>query len=219
MTIASMNSLPGESPGQKLVRIVRHYAGCSLTARADELGALVARGVDDPARAVTIKTNCGMFAMGVMAQAGVASPVLERRYLSANGLAPGANAIVWLRELGTKLGALVKLPVPGVINSLGAGHKPPPGALLRYNTAGKNDDHVEWLLSEVDVTGHAEHGGGGRTNNAITLCAADAPNSAGLITWNYGRPLVEYWDPNKLGIEFVPVGSDINEAYPDEVAK
>lgn len=211
MTIAGKNSLPGEAPGQKLVRIVRHYAGCSLLARADELGALVGRGVDDPKRVVTVKTNCGMFALGVMAEAGVDSAILDRPYLSKTGLAPGANAIAWLIQLGTDRGALVKLATPGVLGA----HKLKPGSLLRYNTAGRNDDHVEWLLSEVDAKGHAEHGGGGRTNNAISITKADAPNSAGLVAWNYGRPLVEYWDPDLLGIEVVPVGSDINEAYPD----
>lgn len=210
MTIAGKNSLPGETPGQKLARIVRSYAGCSLSVRAAELGTLVGRGIDDPARAITIKTNCGMFALGVMAQAGVASAILDRPYLSGTGLALGANAIAWLRELGTKLGALVKLPVPGVLNSLGEGHRPVLGALLRYNTAGKNDDHVEWLLSDPDLIGHAEHGGGGRTDNAITV--SKAPD---LITWNYGRPLVEYWDPSKLGIEVLLATSDANEAYPD----
>jgi len=201
MTVAGKNSLPGESPGQKLARIVRHYVGCSLSSRADELGRLVARGVDDPARVVQIRTNCGLFALGVMAEAGVDDPILDRKYYD------GA-AIGWLRQIGLNRKALVKYAGP-------TGPQPQIGALLRYNTAGKNDDHVEWLLSDVDAHGYAEHAGGGRTNNAITLVGPQAPNSAGLVTWNYGRPLVEFWDPNLLGIEIVPLGSDINEAYPD----
>lgn len=194
MPIASQDSLPGESPGQKLARIVRSYAGCSMSFRADDLGALVARGVDDPNVVIHVTTNCGMFALGVMAQAGVNSPILDRKYVTG-------MAIAWLREIGLKLGALLQYTGPH-------GPQPKLGALLRYNTAGKNDDHVEWMLSDIDAGGHAEHGGGGRTNNAITVCAADAPNNAGLVTWNYGRPLVEFWDPDKLGIEIVPADSE-----------
>lgn len=203
MTIAGRNSLPGESAGEKLARIVKYYAGCSLSARVEELGKLVARGVDDPGRVVGIKTNCGMFALGVMAEAGVDDPLLDKPYVTG-------MAIGWLRQIGINRGALVKLEHPGMLGV----HKLPVGALLRYNTAGKNNDHVEWLLSEPDAKAHAQHGGGGRTNNAITVTAADAAANAGLITWNFGRPLVEYWDPAKLGIELVPAGSDINEAYP-----
>lgn len=196
MTIAGRNSLPGESPGEKLARIVRSYAGCSLDHRVAELGKLVARGVDEPGRVVRVKTNCGMFSLGVMAEAGVDDPLLDTPYV--NG-----EAIAWLRRIGFNRKALVSYT--------GArGPQPRLGALLRYNTAGKNDDHVEWLLSEVDAVGQAVHGGGGRTNNAITIAAKS------IIAWNYGRPLVEFWDPDLLGIEVVPIGSDINEAYPDE---
>ena len=202
MTIAGKNSLPGESPGDKLARIVRHYVGCSLLVREDELGQLVARGVDDPKRVVGIKTNCGMFSLGVMAEAGVDDPILDRKYYD------GA-AIGWLRQIGLNRKALRKYSGP-------TGPQPKVGSLLRYNTAGLNDDHVEWLLSSVDQHGYAEHAGGGRKDNAITLVNADAPKHAGLVTWNYGRPLVEFWDPELLGIEIVPLGSDINEAYPDE---
>lgn len=204
MPIASKYSLPGESPGQKIVRIVRSYVGCSLSNRADELGALVGRGVDDPKRAVTVKTNCGMFALGVYAQAGVDSKVLDRPYLSANGLAPGANAIAWLLELARERAALVTLLQPADIQ-----RKPPPGALLHYATQGKNDDHVEWLLSEVSPGGGAEMGGGGRANNAITS------GLGAFVCRNNGRPLRHWIDPNRLGIEVVPAGSDINLAYPD----
>lgn len=203
MSIAGKNSRPGETPGQKIVRIVRTYVGCSLSIRADELGKLVGRGVDDPKRAVTVKTNCGMFALGVLAEADVRSDILDRPYLAANGLAPGANAIAWLLELGRAKGALVPVPVPMPLSV-----KPPMGALLHYGTPGKNNDHMEWLLSEVAPSGAADTGGGGRTNNAITA-------GRGVVAWNNGRPLLHYLDPDKLGIEVVPIGSDINEAYPD----
>src|SRR6188768_1708134 len=189
MTIAGKNSLPGVSPGQKLARIVRHYVGCSLSNRVDELGALVARGVDEPKAVVGIKTNCGTFSLGVLAQAGAAHALLDRKYV--NGM-----AIAWLLEIGRDLGALVAVPNPMPLSV-----KPPLGALLHYGTPGKNNDHVEWLLSEVAPSGAADTGGGGRANNAIT-------SGRGVVAWNNGRPLLHYLDPNKLGIEVVRAGSD-----------
>lgn len=197
MPLVSKNSLPGETPGQKLARIVRHYVGCSLSARADELGALVARGVDDPKLVVGIKTNCGTSALGVMAEAGVQHNLLDRKYVSG-------MAIAWVLQVGRDLGALVTPPVPGVF----AGKKPPVGALLHYGTPGKNNDHVEWLLSDIAPSGAADTAGGGRANNAIT-------EARQVVAWNNGRPLLHWLDPDKLGIEVVPAGSDINEAYPD----
>ncbi len=189
------NSLPGESPGDKIVRTVRHYAGCSLDHRADELGALVARGVDDPKVVIEVHTNCGMFALGVFAEVGVASPILDRRYVNE-------MAIGWCRDIGRQLGALVKWTAKGP--------QPKKGSLLRYNTAGANDDHVEFLLSDLDAHGWGEHGGGGRTRNAITL------SERSYVLSSRARPLVEFWDVDRLGIEIVPLGSDINDAYPDE---
>lgn len=194
MTIASRNSLPGESAGEKLARIVKFYAGCSLHHRVDELGKLVARGVDEPGKVVGVRTNCGMFALGVMAEAGVDDPLLDRPYVTG-------QAIAWLRQIGLNRHALRTY-------SGAKGPQPKLGSLLRYNTHGKNDDHVEWLLSDVDALGQAVHGGGGRTDNGITVTGKS------LITWNYGRPLVEFWDPDLLGIEVLLASSDVNEAYP-----
>lgn len=199
MTIAEKYSLPGETAGQKITRTVRLYAGCSLANRRTELGALVARGVDKPASVVEIHTNCGMFALGIFAEVGVKHDLLDKPYQDG-------EAIAWLRLIGKATGALTTYKGPH-------GPQPPVGSLLRYNTAGKNDDHVEFLLGPVDALGHAEHGGGGRANNAISITPY-ALGEASLITWNFGRPLVEFWHPDKLGIDLVPAGSDINEAYP-----
>jgi hypothetical protein len=196
VTIAGKNSLPGETPGQKLVRIVRKYVGCSLLNRADELGTLVARGVDDPKKVVGIKTNCGMFALGVMAEAGVQHALLDRPYVVG-------MAIGWVLQIARERGALVTMPaqLPFTV-------EPPVGALLHYGKPGTNNDHVEWLLSEVAPSGAADTAGGGRPNNAITA-------GRYVITRNAGRPLLHWVDPTKLGIEVVPAGSDINEAYGD----
>jgi len=180
--VAMLPLVPGESPGQRLARIAYSHVGCSLKNRRDELGKLVARGVDSPEKVVTITTNCGTSALGVMAQAGVRDAILNKPYQSG-------MAIAWLRAIGQRTGALQKYSR--------SGPQPKIGSLMRYNTAGKNDDHVEWLLSDVGNNGVAHHCGGGKANNAIT-------EATGNITVSFNRPLVEWWDPDKLGIEVLP---------------
>ncbi len=188
------NSLAGELPGDKIIRLVNDYIGCSLLNNRQKLADLVARGVDDPNQIVTVTTNCGLFSLGIMEIAGVQDPLLDKKYVI--GL-----AIAWVRQIGTNLKALVKYTGKN-------GIQPKRGDLLHYYTNGKDDNHVEWCLSDIDDNGIAEHGGGGRSNNAIT-------KSTSSVLTNYYRPLQEIIQCDKLGIEIVPVGSDINEAYPD----
>lgn len=160
---------------KEIIETVRSYVGCSLKARRDDLGRLVARGVDDPEKVVTIATNCATTALGIMKQIGVEHPLLSKPYV--NGM-----AVAWVRQVAQDLGALVKFD----------GHTlPKPGSLLRYNTVGKNDDHVEWLMGPVDEHGSADHAGGGRTDNAIT-------EGTGAVLTNWNRPLVEWVDPDRL---------------------
>lgn len=179
--LASEPSVPGESPGQKLIRILKRYVGCSLTTRRADLADLVSRKVDKPEAVVGIATNCATSALGVMAKGGVKHPLLNKPYV--NGM-----AIAWVRQIGIDLGALVKYDPKGP--------QPKPGSLLRYNTPGTNNDHVEWLLGPIGPGGVAEHGGGGRGNNAIT-------SGTGDVRTSLGRPLLEWWDPDKLGIDVV----------------
>lgn len=195
MTIAGINSLCGEAPGDKIIRLVKSYDGISLKHGRDRLGKLVARGVDQPEDVVSVRTNCGMFALGIWAELGVSSPILNRRYVI------GA-AITWCVQIGIERGALVKYTEAGL--------KPKRGALLHYKTPGQNDDHVEFLLSDIDAHWNAVHGGGGRADNAIAVSKAP-----GVVLWNNGRKLFQFWDPDKLGIEVLPLGSDVNEAYPN----
>ena len=158
-----------------IISLVRKYVGCSLHVRKDDLATLVCRGVDDPDQAVLIKTNCGMFALGIMKEAGVQHDLLNQPYKSG-------MAIAWVRTIGKDLNAL---------NKYSSANAPKAGSLLHYFTPGKNDNHVEWLLSDMDDQGCAEHGGGGRTDNAITVGSGD-------VTVNYGRPLQEWLDPDML---------------------
>lgn len=163
------------SSADTFVNLVKKYEGCSIHIRRGELGALVCRGVDDPAQSVLIKTNCGMFALGIMWEAGVQHDLLTREYKSG-------RAISWLKKIGVDLKA---------IQRYSSTNKPKAGSLLHYFTPGKNDNHVEWLLSDIDAKGCAEHGGGGRTDNAITI-------SSGNVLLNYDRPLQDWWDPDML---------------------
>lgn len=191
------NTLAGELPGDKICRLINEYIGCSLLNNRDKLADLIARGVDDPNQVVTITTNCGMFSLGILEIAGVSDPLLDKKYI--NGM-----AISWVRQIGINHKALIKYIGKN-------GPQPKHGDLLHYFTQGKNDNHVEWCLSDPDENGIAEHGGGGRTNNAITK--SKTPEN---ILYNWGRPLQEFIDCDKLGIEIVLLGSDINEAYPNK---
>jgi len=163
----------GESGGQRIARIVRAYAGCSLSSRLDELQALVDRGVCDPS-IVGLKTNCATFALGVLAAAGCPHPLLARQ------TAVGA-AFSELVTLGDDLGAWrVWAPSEAL----------PVGALLWYEIAGQNDDHAEFLLEPGPPP---THGGGGRMNNAITVGQGD-------VALSWGRPVHRWLDPDALGL-------------------
>jgi hypothetical protein len=183
--IVALPTVPGESVPERIARIVRSKVGCSLTTRRDELGKLVARGVDKPEAVVTISTNCATSALGFMALMGVKHKLLNTPYQSG-------MAVSWVRQIGIDLGALVRYTGPN-------GPQPKPGSLLRYNTAGTNNDHVEWMLGPLTADGSADHAGGGRANNAIT-------EGTGPVLTSWGRPLVEFWDPDKLGIDVAAAG-------------
>lgn len=175
--IPNFDFVAGESNGDRLARIVQFYVGSSLSSRAGELGALVARGVDDPTAVVSIKTNCATFSLGVLAAAfgSVAAATAGNALLTKpyqNGM-----AFAWLVEIGNAWGAWVKA-VPGQII--------PVGACMHYGTPGLDNDHAEWMLTEPDT-----HGGGGRTNNAVTLGQSD-PHT------NLGRPLIAWLDPDQI---------------------
>jgi hypothetical protein len=169
--VPSFPPVIGESGGDRIVRIIRAYDGCSLSSRTADLGALVARGVDEPADVVRITTNCAMFALGVLKAAGCQHRLLDR---------PWQTGVVfaWIVQIGNDMNAW-KPPTAGL---------PPVGSALWYRIPGTNDDHVEFYMSAPD-----EHGGGGRPNNAITVGYGDIHSS-------WSRPLWRYLDPDCLGL-------------------
>jgi hypothetical protein len=170
----------GEDAGQRIDRVVRAYAGCSLSIRTKDLAALVGRGVDDEDM-VNWNTNCLTFALGVIAACG--SDVAELRQHIPNG-----------REY-VALSPLVKRAGGWALYLTGQSVKT--GSLMHYrsvpyrvNAAGETvyDDHYEFKLSGAD-----EHGGGGRANNEITVEHGDWSRSV-------GKPLYEILDPDGYGL-------------------
>jgi hypothetical protein len=133
---------------------------------------LVARGVDDPQAVVAIKTNCATTALGFLRLMGIEHPLLKTKYKIG-------MAVAWLVELGGDLGILHPYRRDRTVLT--------PGMLLHYCRPGTNNDHVEWLLGELDDNGAADHGGGGRVDNGITV-------GHGPVLTNAGRPLIAYWD-------------------------
>lgn len=185
--IATRPIVPGEMPGDRIIRIARPYDGCSLKNRTSELADLIARGVDKPAEAVQIKTNCGMFALGVLAAAGVPHPLLSQPYQSM-------MAIDWLDRIARNQGARVKYD--------GDFTKIKPGAVLHYFTTPQaGNDHIEILASSPRAGGLGDIIGGGKDNNLV-LYQPNVP-----ITSNHGRPLQYWYDPDKLGIPWEGVGT------------
>lgn len=170
-----------ESPGERIARVARSYVGCSLTNRRSELAALVATSKeDDPAEVVRIRTNCGMFARGVMAKCGVVHPLLEQRY-----------------RIGYAVSDVLEVADRHVALHDWAGEALPLGAILHYATRGLNNDHVECcLLADAgpDTGWSQPHCGAGRPENAVTEATSDVRRSS-------GRPLIHWIDPVLL-LEF-----------------
>lgn len=170
---------PDESSGEHIARIVRGVAGCSLDHDADKLAALFLVNESSPEQArrvSTYATNCGTSMRCIMALAGCDHPLVTRPYTVQ-------MAVSWCLTAAREKGALVP---PSRWREAG------PGWGAHYGTQGRNDDHVEWILSDVDAAGVALHGGGGRPRNAITI---GGPSS---ILWSSGRPLRHLIDPVAL---------------------
>ena len=160
---------------ENIVEIVNGYLGDSLLHNKDDLAELVARGVDDPNQIVQVKTNCAVFTLGVWWFVGVQHDLLNKKYVSG-------QAIAWARKIATDKNALRTYPKDG---------PPVAGAAMHYYTPGKNDNHIEHLLSAPDENMNALHGGAGRNNNAVT-------SETGDIRTNYYRQLHEWVDPVAL---------------------
>ena len=143
-----------------IVQGVRGFVG--LSAIHDPNGDL-ARLVDFPGGAppeqeVLIKTNCAMFACGILRWLGCTHPLLQHQYV--NG-----QALTWLLEIAHDCKAS-HYPHDGYILQ--------PGDILHWATPPKpgvkpkNDDHVAFCMTAPDDTRGIIRAGGGGTDNAIT---------------------------------------------------
>lgn len=163
-----------------VIHIVTSCSGWSLHNHANELRALLSRNVNDPNTLLDARVStCGLFALAVWHGVHVEHKFVDAPYVTG-------MAIAWLDTIAKDLGA-VRSPVHD--------GPPTPGALLHYYTRGKNDDHVEFLLSDVtELHGTmwlAHHGGGGRADCGIGLGHSD-------IKWSSGRPLQAWFDLRAL---------------------
>ena len=161
--------------------------GACLHAFLAYLTGLVARGVDEAvwaAQVVQWKTNCATSALGFLAAtcgdvdaARACHPLLASR--SINGM-----SLPWIMQIGHDAGAWVRYDPLSVA--------PQHGDLMHYGTPGKNNDHVEWLLSDP-IGGVADHGGGGRPDNLIAI-------EHGTIALSAGRPMIAFLNLDMLTI-------------------
>ena len=177
-----------------IVEIVRSFLGDSLVNKKEDLALLVARQIDDPNQIVQVKTNCALFTLGVWWLAGVQHDLLKKKYVSG-------QAIAWVRRIAIDKHALRTYPKDG---------PPVAGAALHYFTPGKNDNHIETLLSTPDANMNALHGGAGRKDNAVT-------SGSGDIRTNYYRQLREWVNPIDLlegspSFSWNPAGTVSNES-------
>jgi hypothetical protein len=199
-TVIQFPDVSGESARDRLVRLVRFAAGqsWSLSNSKDKLAALVSRGVDEPVDyAVLWKTNCGTSALGFLAlTAGTVDAATAIHSLLGTKSANG-KSLMWMQKIGDDAGAWVKY-------TGASGPQPKAGDLMWYwnhpkktNDAGEEvtvwDDHVEWCLAAPDGDSKADHGGGGRSDNAITVGNGD-------IRTNAARGMRQFLDLDKLNI-------------------
>ncbi len=175
-SVAATMARGGRPMNQRIVQLVESYVGCSVDERCDELGELVARGVDDPQQMVKVRTNCGTFALGIWHAVGVDHVLLSTPY-------ENEKAIAWIVTIAHDLKA-VRYPKRDGL--------PVPGALMHYWLRDGNltkSHHVEFCLSAPDRSGIARHAGGGRPQNTIGVGESD-------IRFNVGRPLQCWYDPS-----------------------
>lgn len=189
--------LPNEQPGDHIVRCVKAFSGVSLINEKDRLNALFLVNEPTPEKAAQTAlatTNCGTSARAFYALVGASNSYFNRPYETG-------MAITWLLQGGATSGALVDCSTyPDAWKFI------QPGDLMRYETPGSNNDHVEWAFTSPDATtGIADHSGGGRDHNRI------GPPETGDIRHSLGRPLRTIIKCDKLGI---PAGSPLPTPEP-----
>lgn len=169
----------GETTGEHLARIVRGLDGVSLHHHGEMLAQLFYASEDTAARAAEVatwKTNCASSARAIYVLAGVDSDALELLKPLQVG-----QAVAVLRSYAARRKAMVAGSQWHMLRA---------GCGMMYWSTG-NDAHFEWCLGDVDGAGIADHGGGGRADNAITCGRGD-------VRMSWGRPLQEIYLPEAM---------------------
>lgn len=190
----------GESPRDRLIKLVKSLDGVSLVNKKDVLVGLIGRGVENPGQAeqsANLHTNCATSAIGVIASVcGSVDAARDCHKLLATPTQVGM-AFSWWMQIGYDTGAYTKYT--GV-----NGPQPKAGDYLHYAVPGTNDDHTEAMLSDMDANGQADHAGGGRALNAITV-------GHGNVLTSMTRPLIGFWDLSKLNIPTLDVNIETSD--------
>jgi len=179
-TVCLVTRLAGETAGAKIIRILTMYDQVSLKKHPEELAELISRGVDDGERTKGFLTNCGTTVLGIWAKAGVVHDKLKTKYIAG-------KAIEWVLKIADDKKALIKFD---------ASNPPRPGSLMHYRSNSTND-HVEFLIGDwpADPKTKSKTGGGGDGGKGDLISIKDS------VVWsNQGRPLVDWVDPDQLGV-------------------
>ena len=164
-----------ESVEDRLVRFIHTFDNVSLSNKADWLNQLVGRGVDPKGlNAYLWRTNCATTALGFIAAACIDKSAATDLHPLLTTMSKIGTSISWIYKIGSATRTM-KVYRPGM--------KLPRVCLVGYSTGA----HVEWILSDTDSNGIAEHGGGGRANNAITV-------GKGNVLTSMGRRITEVFD-------------------------
>ena len=175
--VPGLDILTGESNEDRVCRFLRALNGVSLTNRVEVLKALVNRTVSPMSlREWEWQTNCAESAIGILAAACCTTDMA--RVYHPLLMTPGVN--------GTSISRVFQMARDlGLARSYKHGDPLPRRGSLVAFAAGA---HVEWVLSDPDpATGIADHGGGGRASNALTVGRGDIRSS-------WGRPLTDIFD-------------------------
>jgi hypothetical protein len=193
--------LPGETNGEYIARVAKHYSGDSLHVNRAELAQLLSRSsADDPDKAVALATNCATWACSVLFACLAEDAAQERAVLGASFFQ--ANG----QSKGDSMGRLVYGLARAYKKNYGT--VPPDGAVLHWKTPGVNNDHAG-IVDESDDAGviaaHSNHPDietteAGGSDNSVNTGTHTPP----YLSW--GRALEGWLEPDLLPLRpFMPI--------------
>jgi hypothetical protein len=185
--------LPGERAGIYIARIAQMFSGDSLSVNEEDLAFLLSRGgIDDPKKAVRLKTNCATWACSILFACGLRGPVAESFFRDGTDISRGdsVSRIVY----GYPRAYIVNAP----------GKQPGVGAVLHWGTPGINNDHVGIVDESYDGGDLMVHTNTPIDKLTIETTEAGGDNNSvntGLHSppyYSWGRQLMGWDDPDLL---------------------